>query len=141
MVLEEHGTYKRFAAGETIFRSGDEGTQMYVIDSGEVEIVSGDDEHAVRLTVLGPEEIFGEMALFGGGTRSATARALVDSGVRVIEEEDIFKIVRDPLARRLLAVMGQRLNDVDVRLAHLSAQTELNREQVMEVRDSRSRFG
>jgi len=141
MVLEEHGTYKRFAAGETIFENGDEGQQMYVVDSGQIEIVGGSGEHEVRLSALGPEEIFGEMALFGGGVRSATARALVDCGVRVIDKEDIYKIVRDPLARRLLADVGQRLHDVDVRLAQLSAQTELSREQVVDVRDSRSRFG
>jgi CRP-like cAMP-binding protein len=141
MVLEEHGTYKRFAAGETIFERGDEGRQMYVVDSGEVEIVSVSDGHEVRLSVLGPEDIFGEMALFGDRPRSATARALVSSGLRVIDEEEIFKLVPDPLARRLLMVMSQRLNDVDVRLAQLSAETELTREGVMDIRGSRSRYG
>jgi CRP-like cAMP-binding protein len=141
MVLEEHGTYRRFAAGETIFSCGDEGQQMCVVDSGQVEIVGGSDDHELQLTVLGPEEIFGEMALFGSGTRSATARALVDCGVRVIDKEDIFKIVQDPLARRLLAVLGQRLADVDAMLVQLSPETELSHQQVMDVLNSRSRFG
>ncbi len=141
MVLEEHGTYRRYAAGEVIFEAGDESRQMYVVDSGEVEIVGGSDEREMQLSVMGPEEIFGEMALFGHEPRSATARALVDCGVRVIDEDDILKIVTDPLARRLLTVMGERLRDVDERLAHLSVLTELSPAEVIDVRNSRSRFG
>ncbi len=141
MVLEEHGTHKRFAAGETIFKAGDEGQHMYVVDSGEVEIINVSEGREMRLSVLGPEEIFGEMALFGGGPRSATARAMTDCGVREIDRGDILKLVPSAIARRLLAVMSERLHDVDVRLANLSAATELSREQVLDLRDSRIRYG
>jgi CRP-like cAMP-binding protein len=141
MVLEEHGTYRKYVTGEIIFEKGDETREMYVIDSGEVEILDRSGGQEIRLSVLGPEEIFGEMALFGGRPRSATARALVASGVRVIGEEDIRKLVPDPLARRLLEVMSQRLQDVDSRLAKLSAEGDLSLEQVMQVRESRNRFG
>jgi CRP-like cAMP-binding protein len=141
MVLEEHGTYRKYVTGEIIFEKGDETREMYVIDSGEVEILDRSGGQEIRLSVLGPEEIFGEMALFGGRPRSATARALVASGIRVIGEEDIRKLVPDPLARRLLEVMSQRLQDVDSRLAKLSAEGDLSLEQVMQVRESRNRFG
>ena len=141
MVLEEHGDYKSFAAGEIIFRAGDETRQMYVVDSGKVEIVGESEGREIQLSVLGPEEIFGEMALFGGGPRSATARAVVNSGVRVIREEEILKLVPNPLARQLLVAMSRRLRDVDERLAKLAEQTDLSREEVLDVRDSRSRFG
>jgi CRP-like cAMP-binding protein len=141
MVLEEHGTLRHFSAGETIFKAGDEGRHMYVIDSGRVEIVAGPAMHEVRLSVLGPEEIFGEMSLFGGGTHSATARALIRCGVREINKEDVHEMVRDPLARQLLRVMGERLREVDAKLAQIGSETELTPERVRDLIACRSRFG
>ena len=54
-----------------MFAEGDEGDKMYVIRSGEVEIVR--DGQVVE--TLSPGGIFGEMALIDGSPRAATARA------------------------------------------------------------------
>ncbi len=141
MVLEEHGTLQHFGPGETIFRRGEEGRHMYVVDSGQVEIIDDSGDRELRLSVLGPEEIFGEMALFGGHVRSATARAVDKASVRAISKDDIYEIVRDQLARHLLVVMGERLRDVDRRLAQLTEEAELSQEQVADLVTHRSRFG
>jgi CRP-like cAMP-binding protein len=141
MVLEEHGDYQKFAAGDIIFVKGEPASEMFVIDTGSVEIVGHSDGHDVTLSKLGPEDIFGEMALFGGGPRSATARAVEDTGVRVIAEQDIDSLVPDPLARRLLGVLSQRLRDVDGKLSHMTAQGDIRREHVMDLYDFRSRYG
>lgn len=141
MVLEEHGNYRSFSAGEIVFKQGDEGEHMYVVDSGHVEIVVDSGGHELQLSVLGPEEIFGEMAIFGGETRSATARAVDKCGVREISQEDVYKFVHDPLARKLLRVMGARLRDVDAKLLRLRDEAEVSGAQLSELLASRSRYG
>jgi putative ABC transport system ATP-binding protein len=70
------------AAGDTVFRQGDTGELVYVVETGEVEIVrertDGGEELMVR---LGPGKYFGELAPLFGLRRSATARAVVPSSV------------------------------------------------------------
>jgi CRP/FNR family cyclic AMP-dependent transcriptional regulator len=68
---------ERFAttvpAGAVLFREGEAGEVMFVIQSGEVEIHRRIGEHDRVLAVLGPGEFFGEMALLSGRPRSASA--------------------------------------------------------------------
>lgn len=65
---------RTFKAGEVIFRQGDAAEELYVIQSGQVEIRIGN-----RLLDTLPERgIFGETALIDSGPRSATAIALTD---------------------------------------------------------------
>lgn len=66
----------RFEGGETIFREGDESAEAYIIAQGRVEVLKGDGEHALRLAVLGPGDVFGEMGLLDERPRSATVRAV-----------------------------------------------------------------
>ena len=68
---------EQFAAGETIFEQGDEGRHVYVIKSGNVEVVHtrpGGESHILK--VLGPGDHFGEMALLGRAPRNATVRTV-----------------------------------------------------------------
>jgi hypothetical protein len=61
-----------FDAGETIFRQGEFGRDLYVIKTGRVHILMTDETGAERLIKeLGPGDHFGEMALIDGGARSA----------------------------------------------------------------------
>src|SRR5437868_968177 len=69
-------TEESHAPGTRIFRYGDPGDRLFIILEGKVRIsreVSGMGEEA--LAVLGPGEIFGEMALLDESPRSADARA------------------------------------------------------------------
>jgi CRP-like cAMP-binding protein len=141
MALEEHGTRREYGSGDLIFAKGEEGSEMYVIESGKVEIVGHSDERDVRLGTLGPDDLFGEMALFGHAPRSATARALEDTTVRAIKQDDIDDLVTDPVARKLIRVLSQRLREVDARLSRLIADGELRREHVMDLFDFRARYG
>src|SRR5207248_11710197 len=62
-------------AGAVLFRAGDEGNAMYIIEQGKVRIcVRAKDGHDVTLTELHRGDFFGEMALLGGKPRSADAR-------------------------------------------------------------------
>jgi putative ABC transport system ATP-binding protein len=70
------------ASGDVVFRQGDQGELVYVVESGEIEIfrelADGGEEVMVR---LGPGKYFGELAPLFGLRRSATARATAPSKV------------------------------------------------------------
>jgi CRP/FNR family transcriptional regulator, cyclic AMP receptor protein len=64
-----------YAPSQPIFRRGDAGHAMYVVQDGEVEIRQEHGETVTRLALLGKGEIFGEMALVDSSPRSASAVA------------------------------------------------------------------
>jgi CRP/FNR family cyclic AMP-dependent transcriptional regulator len=63
-----------FSADDTIFSKGDPRTFIYVVKKGEVEIRLGDKV----VEVVGPDGVFGEMAMVDGQPRTATAIARTD---------------------------------------------------------------
>jgi len=75
---------RRFEAGRLIFHEGDEGGEMYFIDTGAVRLTRGDDE----IAVLGPCDVLGEMALVSDRPRSATARARGDVSAWRMDRHD-----------------------------------------------------
>ncbi|MEZ5828568.1 MAG: cyclic nucleotide-binding domain-containing protein [Hyphomicrobiales bacterium] len=82
---------KAFAPGEVVFAEGDKGDFMYVVRSGELEIV----RDGVVAETLGPGGIFGEMALIDGSPRSATVRAKTDCEVAPINEKSFVFLVHE----------------------------------------------
>src|SRR5216117_2316487 len=75
-VLEEAVHRRTYQPGETVFVETEPGAGMYVIESGHVDIVlQHKSEKPILLAELEPGEFFGEMALLGDTTRSATALA------------------------------------------------------------------
>jgi CRP/FNR family transcriptional regulator, cyclic AMP receptor protein len=98
---------RSFKVGELIFREGDPATEMYVIESGAVEIQSGNR----LLDTLGSKSIFGEMALVDGAPRSATAKALTDvTVVPVSEKQFLFMVSQTPyFALNVMRVLAGRL--------------------------------
>ena len=96
-----------FKAGSIIFREGDEARDLFVIKSGEVRIQIGNR----TITELGPDSIFGEMALIDNEPRSATAVAVTDVElVPVSEKQFLFLVSQTPyFALRVMRVLAQRL--------------------------------
>lgn len=68
----------RFAAGDTVFRQEEPADYVYVIETGEVEIVRELVEGEERLATLGPGQYFGELGAMLGFPRSATVKATTD---------------------------------------------------------------
>ncbi|ATB31729.1 cyclic nucleotide-binding domain-containing protein [Melittangium boletus] len=78
--LSELAEQRRYAAGELVFEEGELGDSLYVIVSGEVEVVRRDESgqsHPIR--VLTAPEFFGEMSLIDKEYRSATVRARTEA--------------------------------------------------------------
>jgi CRP-like cAMP-binding protein len=106
---------KVFTDGEEIIRQGDVGDQMYVVQSGNVEVVLQSDGDERRLSALTAGDFFGEMALFDKVVRSAGVRAVGEARVLTIDKRTLLKrISEDPLlAYNLLRAMSTRVRDLN----------------------------
>ena len=112
---------KVYRDGEVIIRQGDVGDRMFVIQSGQVEIVRTDGATEVRLALQGAGDFFGEMALVEHETRSATVRAVGEARVLTIDQRTFDRRIReDPsLAYRILQKMSERLRELNETVAVL----------------------
>jgi CRP-like cAMP-binding protein len=75
--------------GDMIFKEGDEGTAMYIIEKGQVEIRKKDK----ALSFFKDGSVFGEMALFENAERSADAVARTDLTLYLINNRDFRKFI------------------------------------------------
>jgi CRP-like cAMP-binding protein len=106
--LFRHATdVKVFTAGQVIFREGEPGDIMYVVQEGEVDVRIGDQD----IDHLGPGGIFGEMALIDSSARSATVIAAIDCRLVPIDERYFHQLVqqRPYFATEVMRVMARRL--------------------------------
>lgn len=115
-----------YYGGETIIKQGESGDCMYVVQSGQVEVVQDVNGGEQRLAVLETGDFFGEMALFEREVRSATVRALVDARVLKIDKKTLLRRIKeDPLlAVNLLQTMSGRIRELNVGLAHAGVRPE-----------------
>lgn len=91
---------RSYAVGDVIFREDDVGEELYIVESGDVGIhksLSLDAEHTLANLTKG--SIFGEMAVLGAHTRSATARAQTPTTLLVMEGDNFRALVdQNPLS-------------------------------------------
>ena len=110
---------ERCRRGKTIFRRASPGTAMMAVLRGSVKIctVSRNGKEAV-LNVIGPGQVFGEIAVLDGGPRTADAVTLVESDILVLDRRDFMPVVRahPELAQRLLEVLCGRLRKTSEQL-------------------------
>jgi CRP-like cAMP-binding protein len=112
---------KVYADGDIIFREGDIGDCMYVIQSGTVRLTRKTASGEITIATLQKGEIFGEMALFDRQPRSATAVASGDARVLSVDKNKLFTTInRDPtLVFKMLESMSQRIRKLDGELTRL----------------------
>jgi zinc transporter ZupT len=84
-------------AGEVLFRAGDPGDALYIVASGKVEIMddsaAADGSVGRALAELGEGQAFGEMALLGNGSRTATVRSRGGAELLTIDKVDFEHLV------------------------------------------------
>jgi CRP/FNR family transcriptional regulator, cyclic AMP receptor protein len=108
-------------AGTALFRAGDDGDAMYLIEEGKIRIcVRAKDGHEVTLTELQRGDFFGEMALLGGKPRSADARVAENARLAVLSREHFLSFVRSNpnVALEMLTALANRLRHTDELLRH-----------------------
>ena len=100
-----------FKAGDVIFREGDPARELFIIQSGEIEIRLGNRV----LETLPQYSIFGEMALIDSSPRSATAIAVMDVKlVSVSEKQFLFLVSNTPFfALYVMRIMARRLRQAN----------------------------
>src|SRR5258708_10227304 len=101
--------------GDVIFSQGDEGSSLFLIEDGSVEISYGEGKSKVRLAALFNGQYFGELSLFDGAPRSATATAAKRSRLIRLDRDDLVDFVnKNPAAAlRIIAEMSERLRQTN----------------------------
>jgi CRP/FNR family cyclic AMP-dependent transcriptional regulator len=107
--VEEH------PEGGVIFAQGDKGSSLYLIEEGAVEIAYGEGRGRVVLSTLFNGQYFGELSLFDGAPRSATATAIKKSRLMRLDRDDLVDYVnKNPAAAlRIIAEMSERLRQTN----------------------------
>lgn len=106
---------KVFPPGTVLFKDGERGKEMYVIQSGKVKIskeVRGDEQ---TLAVIGEGEFFGEMAILNNKPRSASATVVEESKMLVIDPKTFEAMIKGntEIAVRMIKKLAQRLQETD----------------------------
>ncbi len=102
---------KRFPRGEVVFHKDDPATHLFVIAAGSVKIsIQEETGREVLVAVYRGGDVFGELALFDEGPRSATVTALTDTVVYTLSGSDLFAVLeKNPKAMRQLLARLTRI--------------------------------
>lgn len=111
-------TEQEFAAGHVFFRPGDPGDRAYLLHAGEVEVLAGADGSPTRVGLLGPGDVFGEMALIEERPRTLTARAVSAGRVSPMTRDEFeHQLTHDPArTRRYLRSLFERIRVLTARV-------------------------
>lgn len=85
---------RSFPANSLIFADGTAGDMFYLLDSGQVEIFKPTSDGEIRINLLNPPDVFGEMSLLDEQPRSAAARAATDVSLIAIPKPVFLDLVR-----------------------------------------------
>jgi CRP/FNR family transcriptional regulator, cyclic AMP receptor protein len=107
---------KRVPQNTRLFRQGDKGDAMYLIESGRVRISIRDEEdQEVTLAELAQGDFFGEMSIIDGRQRSADAKVIEDAQLAILSREEFLSFVRSNsnVALEMLSALTDRLRRTD----------------------------
>jgi CRP-like cAMP-binding protein/signal recognition particle receptor subunit beta len=124
--------------GETIFEEGDIGNEMYFIEEGRVRIVGSYKLTKKVLAIYEKGDFFGEMILFGGKTRSATAVAIGTTQLLPVTKDTLASQIqnRPEIAIALLETLSNRIrNDVQT-IGKLADHNKELRQRLIDTRDT-----
>lgn len=105
-------TIRRLEGGEVLFQKGDSGDALYGVRRGQIRIESGTaDGHRITLNALGAGDLFGEIALLDGESRTADAVAVEASELFTLRREHVLDYIeQEPkVAIKFIALLCKRL--------------------------------
>lgn len=121
----EETLFQRFGKdipkGTVLFKEGDPGKEMYVVQSGKVSIAKTVRDVEKVLATLGPGEFFGEMAIIANKPRNATAIVAEDARLLVIDPRTFESMIRGnaEIAVRMIKKLADRLSEADTQIENL----------------------
>jgi CRP/FNR family cyclic AMP-dependent transcriptional regulator len=123
--LSKTGSVQSFSKDSIILSEKEAGSALFIIISGKVKIsrISAEDnDKEVILALLNPSDFFGEMSLLDGLERSATATAMDDSKIFIIQRNDFLQLLNDnpDVSIALLQELTQRLRAAGMKIKALS---------------------
>lgn len=106
---------KEHPAGTVLFRDGDHGDVMYVIQKGKVRIFTEVKDAEKQLAILGPGDFFGEMAILNSKPRNASAEVVEDARMLVIDGRTLGAMITSnaEIAVRLIKRLARRLDSAN----------------------------
>ena len=109
--------------GDPVYRQGEQGKAMFVLQKGQVELRRRDGDKEFCLATLEDGDFFGTMALFGEPERSETAVAVGETWVLSLQKEALLRrINEDPsLALRMMERMAHRIQELETALVGLGS--------------------
>lgn len=112
---------KEFPAGTALFREGEPGKEMFVLQSGRVAITKKVRDVEKVLAILGPGEFFGEMAIISNKPRNASALVQDDAKLLVIDPKTFEGMIRgnSEIAVRMIKKLAERLSEADAQIENL----------------------
>ena len=120
-----------FKEGDIIFKENEEDCkEMYIINSGRVNIVKKVGDTDATLTTLDEGDLFGEMSLITGNKRSASAIAQTNCKLHTMDKDTFeFNLSKDiTFMRRILEMLAHRLEDTDTSLKrHIQRSARLSK--------------
>jgi len=102
--------------GETLFQAGEPGEALFMVRSGSIELFIKDNVgQKIVLTVAEEGDLFGELSLLDSGPRTATAVALTDLELLVLDRDDLLLLFqkRPDAALHMLAAMSSMTRKAD----------------------------
>ncbi|MFL5319311.1 MAG: Crp/Fnr family transcriptional regulator [Myxococcaceae bacterium] len=112
---------REFPRGTTLFREGEPGKEMYVLQAGKVAISKKVRDVEKILATLGPGEFFGEMAIISNKPRNASATVAEDAKLLVIDPKTFEAMIRgnSEIAVRMIKKLADRLSEADSQIENL----------------------
>ncbi len=114
---------KRYPKDTVVFFENEEGDFFFTITEGRIKVtILGDDGREVILSVLGPGDFFGEMALLDNEPRSATAIAVEESELLSLHRNDFQTVLNEnkSITSALIRVLSARLRRANHQISTLA---------------------
>ena len=117
---------RTYPKGVRVFHEGDHSDACYIVRSGDLRVTrEHSDGRAIALATLGPGDIFGELAMLDGGSRSASVETLSDAVLLALPAADVRRVIaaHGDIAAKLIVAITRRLRETNERVARQSFQT------------------
>ena len=123
LLIDAETTQEEFRAGQVVCRQGTEGSELYVVYDGEVQVEREAEGERLVVATLGRGEPLGEMALFDALPRSATVVAKTDCSLLVLQHSQFLHIAeqRPEILTEIARVLSSRIRHLEEQLLQASA--------------------
>jgi CRP/FNR family cyclic AMP-dependent transcriptional regulator len=121
--LSRLATRRRYPKDTVVFFENEEGDSLFMILDGRIKVtILGDDGREIILTMLGEGDLFGEMALLDNEPRSATAIAVEESELLLLQRNDFQSVIHENpgISSALIKVLSNRLRRANHQISTLA---------------------